>query len=189
MSEMPTSQPYGSWESPITAALIVEGAAAVRELRVDGDDIWWSEGRPSEGGRNQLVRRTPDGERHDVLPEGWNARTQVHEYGGGAWTVRDGVLWFSSWADQRLYRLDAGAGQVVPHPITPEPPSPRALRYADASVSPEPRNSRLFTAVVVTPAAASRPNTVWCGCHSAESTSLLHCRWLSSRSVPGMREV
>jgi dipeptidyl aminopeptidase/acylaminoacyl peptidase len=134
---LPPALPYGSWPSPITAARIVEGAAAVSELRVDGLDVWWSEARPSEGGRTQLVRRTPDGERHDVLPEGWNARTQVHEYGGGAWTVRDGVVWFSAWADQRLHRLDTAAGQTVPHPVTPSPAEPRALRYADADLSPD----------------------------------------------------
>jgi len=139
MTDTPTSIPFGAWPSPITAAMIVDGAAAVRELRVDGDDVWWSEGRPSEGGRNQLVRRTPDGQRHGVLPDGWNARTQVHEYGGGAWTVQGGVVWFSAWADQRIHRLDVGAGQTVPHPITPEPEAPRALRYADATISPDGR--------------------------------------------------
>jgi dipeptidyl aminopeptidase/acylaminoacyl peptidase len=139
LTDLPTAAPYGSWASPITAARIVEGAASVNELRADGPDVWWSEGRPSEAGRTQLVRRTADGARHDVLPEGWNARTQVHEYGGGAWTVRDGVVWFSAWADQRLYRLDAGAGQAVPQPVTPNPIEPRALRYADADLSPDGR--------------------------------------------------
>jgi dipeptidyl aminopeptidase/acylaminoacyl peptidase len=137
VTELPPARPYGSWPSPITAARIVEGAASVNELRVDGDDTWWSEARPSEGGRTQLVRRTADGARHDVLPEGWNARTQVHEYGGGAWTVRDGVVWFSSWADQRVYRLDVGGGHAVPQPVTPNPLEPRTLRYADASLSPD----------------------------------------------------
>ena len=104
---------------------------------MDGLDVWWSEGRPTEGGRTQLVRRVAGEEPQDVLPEGWNARTQVHEYGGGAWTVRDGVLWFSAWADQRIYRLDVGAGQAVPQPVTPNPLVPRALRYADADLSPD----------------------------------------------------
>ena len=104
---------------------------------MDGPDVWWSEGRPTEGGRTQLVRRAAGEEPQDVLPEGWNARTQVHEYGGGAWTVRDGVLWFSAWADQRIYRLDVGAGQAVPQPVTPNPIEPRALRYADADLSPD----------------------------------------------------
>ena len=134
-SPLPPSLPFGSWPSPVTAARIVEGAASVAELRVDGDDIWWSENRPSEGGRTQLVRRTVDGQRHDVLPENWNARTQVHEYGGGAWTVRDGVAYFSRWTDQRLYRVDTATGASPPEPITPEASLPRALRYADADIT------------------------------------------------------
>jgi len=134
----PATTPYGAWPSPITAARLVEGAANVSELRVDGDDVWWSEGRPAEGGRTQLVRRTPDGTRHDVLPDGWNARTQVHEYGGGAWCVRDGVVWFSRWDDQRIYRIDTASGDE-PRPVTPEPSSARGLRWADAAVSPDGR--------------------------------------------------
>lgn len=64
----PEALPFGAWESPITVARIVEGAAAVGELRVDGLDVWWSEARPSEGGRTQLARHDADGVRHDVLP-------------------------------------------------------------------------------------------------------------------------
>jgi dipeptidyl aminopeptidase/acylaminoacyl peptidase len=134
----PVVTPYGAWPSPITAARLVEGAANVSELRVDGDDVWWSEARPAEAGLTQLVRRTPDGIRHDVLPDGWNARTQVHEYGGGAWCVRDGVVWFSRWNDQRMYRLDTGSSDE-PQPITPEPALARGLRWADAAVSPDGR--------------------------------------------------
>jgi len=134
---LPEALPFGTWPSPITASVIVEGAAAVGELRVDGDDIWWSEARPSEGGRTQIVRHTPDGRRQDVLGEGDNARTAVHEYGGGAWTVAGGTVFYSSWADQRMYRIDAGA--PTRRPVTPEPASPRGLRWADAVVSPDGR--------------------------------------------------
>jgi len=77
----------------------------------------------------QVVRRTPDGTSHDLLPEGFSARTRVHEYGGGAWFVADGWLYFSNWSDQRLYRLSHRSG--APEPITPEPPEPMAYRYAD----------------------------------------------------------
>ncbi len=131
--------PFGSWPSPITAASLVEGAAAVGEARVDGDDVWWSEARPTEGGRTQLVRRTPDGERHDLFaPPGpdegvrtWNARTAVLEYGGGAWAVRDGIVVFADWSDQRLYRVDGREPGAMPVPITPKPSVPRGLRYRE----------------------------------------------------------
>lgn len=124
----PQPIPFGAWPSPIAAARLVEGAASVNEVRVDGADVWWSESRPDEGGRNQLVRLSPDGTRVDVLPEGSNARTAAHEYGGGAWAVRGGVVVFSQWADQRLYRLEPDG---VPEPLTPEPSVPRGLRWAD----------------------------------------------------------
>ncbi len=129
-----TERPYGSWPTPITSELVTAAAVRLGEVRVDGGDVVWAEGRPAEGGRTQLVRRTPDGTTADLLPEGRNARTAVHEYGGAAWWVRDGVVWFTDWADQRLYRLAPGGD---PEPIIPEPASPRADRYADGDVAPD----------------------------------------------------
>jgi dipeptidyl aminopeptidase/acylaminoacyl peptidase len=129
-----TERPYGSWPTPITSELVTAAAVRLGEVRVDGADVVWAEGRPGEGGRTQLVRRTPDGGTTDLLPDGRNARTAVHEYGGAAWWVRDGVVWFTDWADQRLYRLVPGG---EPEPITPEPAAPRADRYADGDVAPD----------------------------------------------------
>jgi dipeptidyl aminopeptidase/acylaminoacyl peptidase len=129
--------PYGSWPSPISARLLVQGASRPTDIRAEGGSTWWSESRPAEGGREQLVRRDPDGTLHDLLPEGWNARTRVHEYGGGAWWVSDGTLFFSNWADQRLHRLDPGTAD--PRPISPPPPAPHAWRYADSSLTPDGR--------------------------------------------------
>jgi dipeptidyl aminopeptidase/acylaminoacyl peptidase len=125
--------PYGSWPTPITSELVVAAAVRLSEIAVDGDAVVWSEGRPAEGGRTQLVRRDADGTITDLLTDGRNARTAVHEYGGGAWWVRAGVTWFTDWADQRLYRLDPGGDLTV---LTPEPATPRADRYADGEVSP-----------------------------------------------------
>jgi dipeptidyl aminopeptidase/acylaminoacyl peptidase len=127
-------QPLGSWPTPITSELVVTAAVRLGELHVDGADVVWAEGRPAEGGRTQLVRRSADGTRVDLLPEDMNARTAVHEYGGAGWWVRDGVTWFVNWADQRLYRLASGG---TPEPLTPEPGTPRADRYADGDVSPD----------------------------------------------------
>ncbi|MFN2514305.1 MAG: S9 family peptidase, partial [Pyrinomonadaceae bacterium] len=83
--------------------------------------------RPSEGGRNVIVRRDASGAAIDINPPPFNARTRVHEYGGGDYVVRDGVVYFSNFSDQRLYRQLPGA---EPLPITPE----TELRYADATV-------------------------------------------------------
>jgi dipeptidyl aminopeptidase/acylaminoacyl peptidase len=120
--------PYGSWPTPITSQLVVRAAAGLGEVAVDGDSVWWSELRPEEGGRTQIVQRTGDGPAVDLLPEGFNARTATHEYGGGAWWVGGRTLWFTNWGDQRLYQLTARA---MPVPITPEPEVPRGDRWAD----------------------------------------------------------
>lgn len=118
---------YGSWKSPITSDLIVSENIRLGQIVLDGEDIYWSESRPTEAGRNVIVHRTPDGHIHDVNPPPYNARTRVHEYGGGAFAALDGTLYFSNFADQRLYRQSEG-GQPVP--LTPQAP----LRYADGVV-------------------------------------------------------
>ncbi len=128
-----TELPYGSWPTPVTSAVVVDAAVRLGEVRVDGEDVLWAEGRPAEAGRVQLVRRRPDGTTADLLPDGASAQTAAHEYGGAAWWVRDGVVWFTDWADQRLYRLADGACAA----LTPEPARPRGDRYADGEVSPD----------------------------------------------------
>jgi dipeptidyl aminopeptidase/acylaminoacyl peptidase len=122
---------YGSWTTPITSELVVRAAALLGAVTVDGDSVWWSELRPEEGGRTQVVHKRGDGPAVDLLPAGFNARTAVHEYGGGAWWVRGHSLWFANWEDQRLYRL---TGRAMPIPVTPEPEAPRGDRWADGEV-------------------------------------------------------
>ncbi|MBI2705063.1 MAG: S9 family peptidase [Actinobacteria bacterium] len=150
---MPEVLPYGSWPSPITADLVVAGSVSLGgplwQPVQDDDEIsgwlWWSELRPDEKGRVQLVRRAidreanPVGGAHDVLPDGLSARTRVHEYGGGAWWLggahhRD-TAFFTCWDDQRLYRYTVG--DHAPIALTPEPVTKHALRYADGDLTPD----------------------------------------------------
>ena len=121
--------PYGSWKSPVTSKLIVSEAVGLAQIAIDGDDIYWVEMRPQEGGRNVVVRWEPNGRASDVTPSPFNARTRVHEYGGGAYAVRDGSVYAVSFEDQRLYRFDPGSSEGTP--ITPEPGEPAGVRYAD----------------------------------------------------------
>jgi len=129
-------RPYGSWPSPITAERVVAASVSLGEVHVGDDDVWWAEGRPEEGGRVQLVRHRPGGAVVDVLPEGFAARTRVHEYGGGAWWLHDASLFFVNWADQRLWRLQPGGRPV---PLTPEPAIPAGDRFADGVLSADAR--------------------------------------------------
>lgn len=119
--------PYGSWQSPITAETVARGGVRLGQIVLDGEDMYWIEGRPSEGGRNVIVRRSADGYSTDVTPAPMNARTRVHEYGGGAFTVHRATLYFSNFADGRLYRQTPDGAPV---PITPD----ASLFYADLVV-------------------------------------------------------
>jgi dipeptidyl aminopeptidase/acylaminoacyl peptidase len=121
------TRPYGSWPSPLTAADVASAGVRLSEPALGADgSVWWLERRPQEGGRAALVR---DGD--DVVPEGFNVRTQVHEYGGGAWLLLgDGAVICSNWDDQRLYRIDPGG---EPRPITPE----ERWRFADGRETPD----------------------------------------------------
>jgi dipeptidyl aminopeptidase/acylaminoacyl peptidase len=120
-----TKAPYGSWRSPITADLIVGDTVDLPEAWLDGDDVYWCEGRPKESGRFVVVKYGVHGPPADVTPPLFNARTRVHEYGGAAVLVREGTVYFANFADQKLYRQSLG-----------EPPQAigqtAQCRYADA---------------------------------------------------------
>jgi dipeptidyl aminopeptidase/acylaminoacyl peptidase len=126
---MVQTRAYGTWESPISAADTVGGVVLFGQIAVDGDALYWLEGRPAEGGRQVLVRRDAAGTISDVTPPPVYVRTTVHEYGGGAFAIAEGKVAYSGFSDQRLYLLGLG-------PVTPEPPAPGALRYADGRFLP-----------------------------------------------------
>jgi dipeptidyl aminopeptidase/acylaminoacyl peptidase len=119
--------PYGSWKSPITADIVAAGEVGLEQVRLDGDDVYWIERRSKEGGRKVIVRRSADGDVADVTPAGFNARTRVHEYGGGDYVVSDGTIIFSNFVDQRFYLQRLGS---EPKPFTPA----AELRYADGVI-------------------------------------------------------
>ena len=125
MSKIKTA-PYGSWQSPITSDLIAGHSVGLSQPLIEGDDIYWIEMRPTEGGRNVIVKRGFSGAMVDVNPQPFNARTRVHEYGGGDYVVSNGKIYFSNFADQRLYSMSVG---TEPQAIT----AAANMRYAEAT--------------------------------------------------------
>ena len=127
-----TVAPFGTWRSPIDATMLVEGGIRLGEVWIEDDAVYWLEGRPSEGGRSVLVRGGAGVTPSDLTPAGFNARTKVHEYGGGSFAVHRGVVWSSNFEDQRLYRQDPGGDPIA---VTPE--TGGRHRYADGRVTPD----------------------------------------------------
>ncbi len=132
-----TIAPYGSWKSPISSGLIVAASIGIGDVALHGDDIYWTEMRPADDARSVIVRRAPDGMMYDLTPPEYSARTRVHEYGGGAFCVGGtdgaGVVYFSNFADQRIYKqavMPHSDGAGAPQPLTPE----IDMRYADGEI-------------------------------------------------------
>ena len=131
-----TSALCGSWHSPISVELVASSTIPLGEPWVDGDAVYWIEGRPTQGGRRTLLRRSADGVTRELTPDPFRAGNRVHEYGGGSYTARGGVVVVSNSADGRLYRVDPDtAGAMTP--LTPEGP----WRFADLEL--DPRGGRL----------------------------------------------
>ncbi|MFI8962245.1 prolyl oligopeptidase family serine peptidase [Streptomyces sp. NPDC053493] len=134
---------YGSWPSPVDAALAAAHDGRPEYVGFVGDEVWWTAPRPAEGGRRALVRRRPDGTEESVLPAPWNVRSRVIEYGGQPWagTVRpDGstVVVFCHHADQRLYAYEPDAADgAAPRPLTPVSTTGDGLRWVDPVLRPE----------------------------------------------------
>ncbi len=145
------ASPYGSWKSPITSELYASSYVGIGEPMLDGVEIYWDSSRPKEGGRNVVVHLTADGQLVDVTPPSYNARTRVHEYGGGSYLVQAGTVYFSNFSDQRLYRQ---RGSQV-EPITPAVD----MRYADGVID-ERRNRLVCVREDHTTGAPQAVNTV-----------------------------
>ena len=123
--------PYGSWESVITPEKIIEGGLKFGEVRIDNNDIYFLEGRPSESGRSVILKNNSNGTTTDIIPGNFNSRNAVHEYGGGSFVVREGVVYFTNWEDQLIYKIFED--KIVP--ITQPSDIPMGIRYADLTLS------------------------------------------------------
>jgi dipeptidyl aminopeptidase/acylaminoacyl peptidase len=115
---------YGAWKSPITTDSIVAGTVGLGAVCLDGENIYWLEGRPSEGGRNVIVRKTQNNIVEDITPPLFNVRTRVHEYGGGSFSIAEGTIVFVNFSDRIVYRQVVGE---EPQALTQN----TEMRYAD----------------------------------------------------------
>ncbi|GLC60849.1 hypothetical protein PLESTB_001683100 [Pleodorina starrii] len=139
-SNAPRPAPLGEWESPVSSASIAEKAVKLggASLRSTDGSLFWLELRPSEGGRQVLVMRSPDGSIRDVTPPGstpdaFNVRTTVYEYGGGEYCVVGETVYFTNFKDQALYAQDIGSTGASPPRIVTHGSADRGERFADAS--------------------------------------------------------
>uniref|UniRef100_A0A7S0EI64 Peptidase S9 prolyl oligopeptidase catalytic domain-containing protein n=1 Tax=Hanusia phi TaxID=3032 RepID=A0A7S0EI64_9CRYP len=123
-----SSLPYGEWDSPITSKDITDGTIGLGSPTFDGEDLYWLESRPNEGGR-QVIVKMEGGEPVDLTPPSFNVRSRVHEYGGGDFIVHKGIIYFVNFVDQRIYAQLAFPG-IDPVPLTPE----GKLRFSDMTV-------------------------------------------------------
>ena len=118
------TQPYGSWHSEISADLIVAESVGIGQIGMDAEDLYWTEVRPAESGRTVLVRNSAERGVEDITPSPYSVRSRVHEYGGGAFLVVQGTVYFINDVDQRLYCQMPGREPVA---LTPD----AGVRYAD----------------------------------------------------------
>lgn len=115
---------FGEWASPVSAEQAVGSARGIGDVEIEGGVLWLTELRPDQGGQAQIVRLAPDGSAEDMLPQGFSARSRVHEYGGGAILAADGAVYFVNDRDQQVWHAATGA---APEAVT----NASGLRFAD----------------------------------------------------------
>jgi dipeptidyl aminopeptidase/acylaminoacyl peptidase len=132
----PEKAPYSNWTPALSAEEVFSDIVGLQELQIDGEKTYWLEMRPAEKGRYVIVRRDATGTMRDITPADINVRTRVHEYGGGAYAVFNGVIYYVNFGDQRLYRQFEDSSHV--EPLTPEKNEDGSLgKYASLTVSPD----------------------------------------------------
>jgi len=118
--------PYGTWPSPISAADLARTSIAISYVRALNGVPYWLESRPAGNGRYVVVTPAAGGGITEITPDGFNARTRVHEYGGVPYALSRDAIYFSNFSDQRLYAHRVGC---EPRALTPE-----GYRYADCEL-------------------------------------------------------
>ena len=96
--------PCGSWKSPITSDLITSESVTLDQVHIYDGSVYWLERRPMESGRSVIVSFCNNTTK-DMIPPPFNARSRVHEYGGGVYCACDHGIFFVNDADQDIYRI------------------------------------------------------------------------------------
>ena len=179
--------PFGHWPSDLDAAAIAQGGRRLGQVAVWNGWLFFAESRPAEKGRTTILatpgagrgvnptNADPSGEDPaplEILPKPFSARSRVHEYGGGAFTVADGRLFFVNDADGRVYMMplpatvrerptsqptDGQSTTVSSPPATPWPVTPEA-QVSHADLVHDPRRNRLLAIQETRPAPEEGPN-------------------------------
>eukprot|EP01112_Ceratiomyxa_fruticulosa_P014920 TRINITY_DN432_c0_g1_i2.p1 TRINITY_DN432_c0_g1~~TRINITY_DN432_c0_g1_i2.p1 ORF type:complete len:399 (+),score=83.94 TRINITY_DN432_c0_g1_i2:37-1233(+) len=135
---MASTSAYGTWKSPITSSSVSSTSIHLHELKLDPlnkHKVYWLESRPEEQGREVLVEHdTTTNTTNEVLPKEFSVLTKCHEYGGGAYSVMNGVLFFSSFADNEIYTFSLGSKD---HPKKISNNNGSDFRYSDFTISPK----------------------------------------------------
>jgi dipeptidyl aminopeptidase/acylaminoacyl peptidase len=119
---------YGTWDSQISAEQIASNNISFGDTVGDQDCFYNIEVRPSEKGRYVIVKYDGSVAKTEVLPEPFNARTKIHEYGGRAFTVANGIIYFVNFADQNLYKIvPGGQAQALTN---------NKVRFAELNMTP-----------------------------------------------------
>ena len=105
--------PFGAWKSPLGAARVAAGVKPLAAPRIAGDTLYWLENLPAEAGRVAIVRASPNGPPQVLTPAPLNARSRVHEYGGGAYAAGGDAVYFSNFADNLVYVQRGGSAPVA----------------------------------------------------------------------------
>ena len=132
---MPDIQPYGTWESPITANELYRKIIGFSNVQIVDDTLYWLESNPENHNHQILYRQNTDGATEQLVPDDFNIGSRVHEYGSGDCWMHHGIVFAVKRSDQRIYRFNAP--NQDPMAITPEPTTPCGLRYADGVVTPD----------------------------------------------------
>jgi dipeptidyl aminopeptidase/acylaminoacyl peptidase len=120
--------PFGTWSSPISAAAAGAGAIGLSQPQLDGGFVYWLEARPAEAGRQTVMRAPLAGGSAEEMTPGRNVRSRVHEYGGGDYRVRGGVI----------VAADATGGALLAGRMRGALPSARSTaRYGDFAFAPD----------------------------------------------------